>query len=68
MLHYGLTGTSSLFEFCPNVAAVIVEVAGIRAVVVNVVVVLFVFSRYGFTELFVHVEKFLISDSFVLYA
>ena len=67
-MHYGLTGTSSLFEFCPNVAVVIVEVAGIRAVVVNVLVVLFVFSRYGFTELFVHVEKFLISDSFVLYA
>ena len=66
-MHYGLTGTSSLFEFCPNVA-VIVEVAGIGAVIVNVVVVLFVFSRYGFTELFVHVKKFLTSDSFVLYA
>ena len=67
-MHYGLTGTSSLFEFCPNVVVVIVEVAGIRAVVVNVVVVLFVFSRYGFTELFVHVKKILASDSFALYA
>ena len=70
MLHSGLTGTSSLFEFCPNVVVVvivIVEVAFVGGVVVVAVVfvVLFVFSRYGFTELFVPVEKFLISDSFV---
>ena len=63
----GLTGTSSLFECCPNVVAVvavifILEVAfGGGAVVV---VVPLVFSRYGFTELFVPVEEFLISDSF----
>ena len=63
----GLTGTSSLFECCPNVVAVvavifILEVAfGGGAVVVVVFVVPIVFSRYGFPELFVPVEEFLIS-------
>ena len=72
-INSGLTGTSSLFECCPNVAAVaaviiIVKVAFVRGVVVVAVifVVPVVFSRYGFTELFVHVEKLLLPDSFVL--
>ena len=75
MLHSGLTGTSSLFECCPNIAVVgavifIVEVAFAGGVVVVVVVfvVPIVFPRYGFTELFRPVEEFLISDSFVLRA
>ena len=74
MLHSGLTGTSSLFECCHNVAAVgavivafeVVFVGGVVVAVVVVFVIPIVFSRSGFTELFVPVEEFQISDSFVL--
>ena len=71
MLHSGLTGTSSLFEFCPNVAAVaavalviaIIVIAEVAvAVGVVAVIVLFVFSRSAFAELFVPIEIFLISE------
>ena len=71
MLHSGITGASSLFECRPNVAAVgaviviVTFVGGGVVVIVVVFVVPIVFSRYGFTELFVPVEEFLISDSFV---
>ena len=73
MLHSGITGASSLFECRPNVAAVgavivivkVTFVGGGVVVIVVVFVVPIVFSRYGFTELFVPVEEFLISDSFL---
>ena len=39
MLHYGLTGTFSLFEFCSNVAAVIAVIVKVAVVGGAVVIV-----------------------------